>query len=309
MAGLMRAHEHTGDDRYRDFVSAWADHHGPRLGDHLAETGYDVNRWAPGFACLLLGEATGTDRYHEMARRVIEYALANGTRLDNAAFAHGSQDFSRQIWVDTAWHITPLLAAGATVFDAPEYHDEAVQQLNAFSVHAQNPRTGLFNHLYDEAADAVNGVFWGRGNGWMAMAYVEVLRHSEPDTWATRGLIHQHSRLLDGLLATRDDGAGLWHTVLDDPDTGLETSASAMALFGLAAVERDDLYTVPDADLEATWAALAEQVDDEGRVVGVSGGTDPGETVAHYDGRPRGTHTWGTGAFLMAAAVYDDLRG
>jgi unsaturated rhamnogalacturonyl hydrolase len=305
MAGIIRASAHLDDERYLEFVKDWADHHRTQLSDHLSITSFEINRWAPAFPCLMLGDRTGDYRYLEMAAHVIDYMFANGPRLQNGAFGHGSGDLERQAWVDTVWHTTPLLSHASRILDNPEYQTEAVRQLNAFSAHAQNPHTGLFNHLYDEQNDRVNGIYWARGNGWMAMAYPEVLRNADENNWSTRGLIEQYGRLLQGL-QVHQDGGGLWHTVVDDPDTYIETSGSAMMLFSYAIVERDDLFSMPTIDLDRTWNALVDQIED-GKVTGVSGGTGPGSDVSHYAERPVGVYHWGTGAFLLAGSVYSDL--
>ncbi|MBC8373104.1 MAG: glycoside hydrolase family 88 protein, partial [Planctomycetes bacterium] len=95
-----------------------------------------------------------------------------------------------------------------------------------------------------------------------------------------------------------------WHTVLDQPDTYLETSASAMILFALAECRNRKLIDVPYLDaMRRAWAGLSTQVDPSGRVVGVSAGTGP-SGKAGYVARKAGTYTWGTGAFLHAACAY-----
>lgn len=303
MTGMMRAYRHTNEQRYLAFVSDWADHHLPHLGDRLARDDDFCGYWGPGFPLLELYETTGQERYGRAAERVIEYLLTHGARLDNGVFGHDSGDLARQIWIDGVYMAVPLLSHGARVFETPEYHREAVRQLNGYASHIQDPHTGLFRHFYDEAGAGSNDSYWGRGNGFMLMSYVELLPHADPEVRQTHRLIRQLGRLLQGLLAHRDD-SGLWHTLVDEQETYLETSTAAMTLFGLAEVHRGELLTIPYDDLDSIWDAVATRVDADGRVTGVSGKTQPGESTEHYNEIPQGTYPFGTGAFLMAAAAY-----
>jgi len=58
MAGMMRAHRLTGDDRYPEFVQEWADRHLADLGDRLARDHDYCGYWGPGFPVLQLYGAT-----------------------------------------------------------------------------------------------------------------------------------------------------------------------------------------------------------------------------------------------------------
>ena len=96
------------------------------------------------------------------------------------------------------------------------------------------------------------------------------------------------------------------HTVAVAPLNGttyLETSASAMFVYGMAECRNQKLMDVPHEEaLRKAWIGLAAQVDAEGRVIGVSEGTGT-HGGDHYRDRRLGTYTWGTGAMLLAAAA------
>jgi unsaturated rhamnogalacturonyl hydrolase len=105
------------------------------------------------------------------------------------------------------------------------------------------------------------------------------------------------------------DASGLWHTVLDRPDSHLETSCAAM--FALAIVggvrEGDWLPAEMLASARRAWDGVQAQVTPEGRVTGVSAGTPPGD-LETYQRVPLGSQTFGTGLVLLAG-IEMDRRG
>ena len=117
--------------------------------------------------------------------------------------------------------------------------------------------------------------------------------------------------ILDGMalaLAPLQAERGLWRTVLDRPDASAEESASAMFAFALARGAR--LGLLDDrarSAAERCGAALARSVARDGSVVGVTGGTGPGD-AAHYQRIASGTYPWGIGAWLLDAAELAALR-
>jgi unsaturated rhamnogalacturonyl hydrolase len=149
---------------------------------------------------------------------------------------------------------------------------------------------------------------WARGNGWVALSFNEVLKRSKPGSPMRERLLASYRRQAQGILSRQDPTTGLWHTVMDAPDTYLETSASAMFLAALAESHSAGILRQPDLGvLRRAWTGLAQQVDPEGRVIHVSAGTRP-STKEKYAAVPLGTFTWGTGAFLLAASAWEELE-
>jgi rhamnogalacturonyl hydrolase YesR len=186
------------------------------------------------------------------------------------------------------------------LLDRPVYLDEAVRQVELHAAHLFDTEAGLYRHAEQAATGWRTSGYWGRGNGWMVMSCLELLEYlpkAHPGRERVLQLFQRHCRAL----LQAQDPRGLWHTVLERPDTYLETSCSAMFAYSFARgvalgfLER----TYLDA-ARRTWRALQDKVDERGNVVGVSAGTGPGD-VAQYNSIPTGSYPWGTGAFLLAA--------
>jgi unsaturated rhamnogalacturonyl hydrolase len=254
----------------------------------------------------MLYETTRDKRHLALADQVLDFMLHKAERTQDGGLSHFNG--KPQLWVDTLDMCCPVFSHAARIKSQPELQAESVRQLEVFTRHLQDPASGLFYHMYDEASAGHTPAFWARGNGWVVMSFTEVLKHEKADSSSRARLMERFPKLLAGIVPLQDDASGLWRTVLDAKDTYLETSASAMFLYGLAECRRLKLIEMPHANtMRKAWAGLAKQVDDQGRVIGVSAGTGPGDK-AKYAAIPQGTYTWGTGAFLLAACAYAECE-
>jgi rhamnogalacturonyl hydrolase YesR len=309
MAGMMRAGQATGDNRYAAYVRTWADHWNTKdlpaaLADPKSQglwgmPGY-CGLWGPGFALTMLHERTGDPSYLAMARHITDFMTARASRTADGGLAHWQGN--RQLWVDTLDMSCPVYANVGRLVKRPELIAEAARQLDISAGHLQDADTGLFYHMYDEETGKHSPEFWGRGNGWTMMAYVETLCNLDPKSPAYDRAVDQFRRLVEGVMPLQDGATGLWRTVLNRPDSYLETSASAMILYSLVEAERLEIIKLDTQLVEKAWAGLASKVDDDGKVFDVSAGTGP-TTFEKYVAIGRGTETWGTGALLLAASA------
>jgi len=302
LSGMMRAYLLTKDERYLKFVRDFADHwHKRGITTTLRRRGY-CGHWGPGHALLLLYEVTKDKRHLALADEINAFMLTKAERTRDGGLSHFNG--KPQLWVDTLDMCCPVFSHAARIKGEPKLQAEAVRQLEVFAKHLQDARTGLFYHMWDERSGKRTPSYWARGNGWVVMSYTEVLKHEKPDSPARARLTAAFGKQLASIVRLQDRRTGLWHTVLDQPDTYLETSAAAMFLFALAECKNLKLIDVPYTDaMRRAWAGLSTQVDPRGRVVGVSAGTGP-SGKAGYVARKAGTYTWGTGAFLHAACAY-----
>jgi unsaturated rhamnogalacturonyl hydrolase len=307
MAGMMRAGTTLDEPRYVEFVRTWADHWQNQGLASVLEGSADgglpnyCGHWGPGYPVVLLYDHTSDPGYRAMALQVADFVLNRGTRLENGGFGHWGGNY--QLWVDTLYMVCPLFVELAPVAGRPGLEREAVRQLEIYAGRLQDEQSGLFWHMYDEPSGKRVGVQWARGNGWVAMSYVAVLTHLDEEQPEYDRLSRNFRRQMKALLKVQDPNVHFWHTVLDDPGTYLETSASAMIIASLADAHRAEIFMMPrPRDLELKWAALSANVDEQGHVINVSGGTAPDKPET-YAGKVRGTYTWGTGAFLLAACA------
>jgi unsaturated rhamnogalacturonyl hydrolase len=293
LRGLLAASRATGDDEPLGFVRALLRSY---VGRGVGRT--PAEHVAPGTELLLLHADDRDDEWLDAAR-----ALA--TLLTSAAMGpHGVRyrrpdlpGWRRQIWVDSMDGTPPFLARLARVTGDESYATEAVRELLGYTRLLQDERTGLLVHGFEETC-GTNGQYWARGNGWGVMGLIETLALLPHDTPVVGELRQRLDALLDGL-AARQHTSGLWPTVLDRPETPIESSLAAMTVCaidrGRSAAVLDERYG-PMRD--RARAAVLDRVSREGELALVSDATPIGE-LRMYVTRPFGVFPWGQGPLLL----------
>jgi unsaturated rhamnogalacturonyl hydrolase len=248
---------------------------------------------ASGEAVLHAAEVTGDGELRRAADRMLDYLLNEAPRAADGTLHHTLS--APEIWVDSMYMAPPFLAAAGR-------HAEAIRQLDGIGRRLWNAEKKLYAHRWDEGRSRfINPSAWGVGNGWAMAGLVRVAERLTPEEASERRRLLQRARdTIDGCLAhLRADG--LFHNVVDDPGTFVETNLSQMVactIFrGVVSgwLERDYL----DPALRMRRAAH-DKVDRDGYVQGVCG--------APLFDRP-GRATEGQAFFLMMEAAHRRLVG
>jgi unsaturated rhamnogalacturonyl hydrolase len=314
MSGLMQVYARTKDERYADYVARWADFHLPSGTQKLIGNdpgpkplgpGY-CGHWVSGTALVYLYAARNQPEYLKTASEIADFINAGATRSPEGAPGHWQGNY--QLYVDTLNMTCPLLSRLSKIEGKPEYLDDAVNELLVAARHLRDEKTGLFYHMWDWQFDRRSPVQWGRGNGWVIMSLADVfefLPKSHPQYGALKRLTLSFAR---SLVAVQDrDGA--WHTLIDDPSSDAESSATTMIGYGLQKLVRQRVLPASySAPARRAWSLVNQRWVRDGTVVGVSEGTGP-SGKEYYIQRKLGTFTWGVGSYLMLGAEMDRLAG
>ena len=314
MMGLMRAAHTAHDTRYADYVEKWARIQEAQDLATLLDIGPSVpnparraycGHWSPASAVLYLYRDRSRPEHLKLAQGVAEFIATGAERSPEGGLGHWQG--SHQLWVDTLYMACPLLSALGQMQHRPEYVQDAARQIVVYARHLQDPKTGLFYHMWDWQAGTRSDGFWGRGDGWVLMSLAETMEVMSPHDPQYQEVAVIARNLAKGLESTQD-ADGLWHTVLDDPKSYPECSATAMFAYGMLKLVR--LRVLPPeytARALKAWDAINNRYVRDGWVIGVSAGTDPKGADA-YRTKPVGTETWGTGAYLLAASEVARIR-
>lgn len=140
-----------------------------------------------------------------------------------------------QLWDDTLMMtVIPLTKIGL-LLNRPAYIEEAKFQFLLHIQYLMDTTTGLWFHGW-EFTEPNSGhnfarALWARGNCWVTVAiplFLSILRHELKSTDPVyRTLCSAYKRQVDALVRTQDGESGLWHTLMVDPSSYIESSAAA----------------------------------------------------------------------------------
>jgi rhamnogalacturonyl hydrolase YesR len=171
-----------------------------------------------------------------------------------------------EMWSDGFNCAPPFLAAMG-------FFDEALRQIEGYRERLWNPEKQLLAHIWDDGKrQFTDGNFWGGGNGWAAAGLTRVIRSLPGERRAERERLAGFAReIIDGCLRhQRPDG--LFHDVVDQPATFVETNLAQMLAYatyeGLRGGWLPASYWRP---ADTMRAAARARMDDFGFVQGVCG--------------------------------------
>lgn len=245
---------------------------------------------ANGEAVLFAANDTGDPAFTQAAQNMLDWLLLGAPRNKDGIIYHFTD--KEQVWVDSFYMAPPFLALMGC-------YEEAMKQIEGYRKCLWNTDKQMYSHMWDDAAhDFARKDFWGVGNGWAAAGMTRVIKIL-PDTMADEKtkLAGYVKEVLDGCLAhQRDDG--LFHDVVDNPDTFLEVNLAQMLSYtiyrGVTAGWLDAGYI---AQADRMRQAVYAKVDEFGLVQEVCG-------APHFD--HSGTAPEGQVFFLlMEAAALD----
>jgi rhamnogalacturonyl hydrolase YesR len=235
--------------------------------------------------------------------RFAEYVSTKQFRLEDGLLARKSP-FPKSIWLDDAYMSVPLLAQYGKLTGERKYFDDAAKQLKGFHKHLFVPEVGLFTHAGNaDVGDEHPHYYWGRANGWFMVATVELLDllpADHPDREELIKILKAHAKGV----ATLQSGKGLWHQMLDRPDSYLETSCTAMFAYSMAkGVNRGwlDASTYGPVAI-AGWNGITTRISGDGRLDGVCVGTNYANDYTYYYNRPAMDDVHGYGPTLLCGA-------
>ncbi|MGH3715775.1 MAG: glycoside hydrolase family 88 protein, partial [Micromonosporaceae bacterium] len=213
LLGLIRYAEAAGEP-FPAAVTGYLDRHPAK------PTVEHVNHLAPGIAALHAWRATGTARYADQARHLLDWYAAQPRPRDGVL-----EHWPGGVWADTVFMAGLFLAHAGVILERPELLAEAGRQLIRHGEVLQH-ENGLVAHGSHRGETIWS--FWGRANAWYALACVEYLELTGGDPLADdvrRRLTWQLTAL-----AERQPEHGVWDVLVDgQPENRgiLETSAAA----------------------------------------------------------------------------------
>lgn len=208
------------------------------------------------------------------------HRLADGTIARNRPH-HNS------VWLDDMFMALPAMAVRSAYTGDSKSLDEAAEIAAAFIDKMWMPEKRLFRHGYVDGLRNQPSMAWGRANGW-AILTITILLDYLPEGHPRRQLLLDTLRSHVASLSALQGKDGLWHQLLDRPDSYEETSATAIFTYCIAhAINEGWIEAVPYGPVaHLGWEAVETKINADGEVEGVCVGTGMGFDPAFYYYRP-----------------------
>jgi len=186
-------------------------------------------------------------------------------------------------WIDDIYMISSLQVQAYRATGKLIYLERAAAEVDAYIEKLQQP-----NALFFHGPEA--HFFWGRGNGWVAAGFAELLTVLPKSNPHYHSILKGYKKMMKTLVEHQDED-GMWHQLIDKMESFKETSSSAM--FGFAMVVGVKKGLLPKEPYTKTykkaWNALAEYINEDGKIREICVGTGQSKDVNFYLTRPRMT--------------------
>lgn len=321
---LLRASEELGDPRYAAFAHGWM-----RSWATRAKPYRRMDCTAPGLAMVQAAQRFGDGQLLAAAAGLADY-LVSRPRV-NGVFATWEHSPLMQpygpgtlrgrftaylasppagVFVDCLHFDPPFLVSLGAATGLESYWREGIAQALGY-VRLLQLKSGLFDHFVLDGEPGTFGPGWGRGQGWALLGLLDVVEHAtqlDLDGSASAAIDELAAaalRLIGAMCAAQSTG-GDWSAVVDDEDSGRESSTAAFMAFGLrralnAKLVPDDAREKVQSSLDAATAATRAALSVDGTLTDVSAAVMACTEASHYSHVPRGfVVPWGQGPALLA---------
>ncbi len=324
-SAMVELSEVTKDQRYFNYAKRYADEFINADGEikGYKRSDFNIDKVNSGKFLFELYAASKDEKYKK-AIYVLRDQLKDHPRTSEGGFWHKKR-YTNQMWLDGLYMGAPFYAEFCKVFEESHSFADVINQFKVVHKHTYDSIKGLNYHGWDESkeqkwANPETGCsphFWGRAEGWYAMALVDVLDFI-PENYPERGvLISILNDVASGIKRYQDAESGLWYQVLDQGNRKgnyLESSASSMFVYAL-------LKAVRNGYIEKSYKAVAEKgyqgilktfirENEDGTisltkvcaVAGLGGNPYRDGTYEYYIGEPiRDNDPKGVGPFILAS--------
>ena len=216
-----------------------------------------------------LTRVTKKRRYIKLARAAADLGF------DNQGNPKESMPFHNEM-SDSVFMGTPILAEVGHLTGEAKYFDMAVRHMKFMQDLCLRP-DGLYRH------SPLNEAAWGRGNGFPALGLALSLSAMPEDHPGRAKMLAVFRNHLEALLRHQDP-SGMWHQVIDHPESYCELTATSMITFAVVRGLRSDWLDRERYEpvIDRAWEALKARIAQSAELVDVCTGTGKQQSLRDY---------------------------
>lgn len=303
--GLLKYFEQTRNPTAKSIIDGW-------FSDRLAEgtPTKNINTVAPFLTLACLYETEANSEWRPYLEQWADWIMYEIPRVQEGGLQHITYNSVNpgQMWDDTLMMSVLPLAKIGLVLGRPEYVEEAKFQFLTHIQYLMDSKTGLWFHGWTfEGNHNFADALWARGNSWATIAipeFIDMLDLKKGDP-IREHLLSTLRRQAAALKQMQDEKSGMWHTLLDDPSSYVEASATAGFAYGLLKAVRLRYLDESYADVaESAVKAVVENISDDGELLNVSFGTAMGHDMDFYKQIPLTSMPYGQSMAMLCLSEY-----
>ena len=287
--GLLKIMKYQNNEEYKEFLYNW-------FKDNIAQglPSKNINTTTPLLTLVELNEYYHDAQFEELCLKWADWLMECLPRTKERGFQHvtsangdrlGVRLNENEMWIDTIFMTVLFLNKMGQKYNRKDWIDESIHQVLMHIKYLCDKHTGLFYHGWTfNEMNNFGGIFWCRGNSWFTLGILDYIDMFEGtmNSGVKEFVLDTYKAQVKALKKLQAP-SGLWHTVLTDASSYEEVSGSAAIACGILKGIRmgilDDSY-LPCA--EKAIKGIMKNIDKDGTVLNVSGGTGMGMNAEHY---------------------------
>lgn len=287
--GLLKIMKYQNNEEYKEFLYNW-------FKDNIAQglPSKNINTMTPLLTLVELNEYYHDSQFEELCLKWADWLMECLPRTKERGFQHvtsangdrlGVRLNENEMWIDTIFMTVLFLNKMGQKYNRKDWIDESIHQVLMHIKYLCDKHTGLFYHGWTfNEMNNFGGIFWCRGNSWFTLGILDYIDMFEGTmNSGVKEFVLDTYKAQVAALKRLQSRSGLWHTVLDDPASYEEVSGSAAITAGI--LKGIHLGILDDSYLEVAERAvnaILKNIDKDGTVLNVSGGTGMGYDAEHY---------------------------
>lgn len=287
--GLLKIMQYDKNEKYKEFLHDWFVNN---IEQGLPSK--NINTTAPLLTLIELNEYYNDSAFENLCIDWTNWLMNCLPRTKEGGFQHvtsangdrqGVRLNENEMWIDTLFMTVLFLNKMGQKYHNEEWINEGIHQVLMHIKYLYDKKSGLFYHGWTfNGNNNFGGIFWCRGNSWFTLGildYIDMFKGKLNS--GVKSIIIDTYKAQVTALKRLQSKSGLWHTVLTDSSSYEEVSGTSAITAGILKGIRYGI--LDDSYLECTEKAIngiLKNIDNDGTVLNVSGGTGMGMNAEHY---------------------------
>lgn len=210
-----------------------------------------------------------------------QWDLPENAKPEEKAWAGQGYSWQTRIWIDDMFMITAVQVQAYRATGDRKYIDRAAREM-VFYLDQIQLENGLFYHSPETR------YCWARGNGWMAVGMVELLRMLPKDNPDKDRIMNGYHHMMASLLKYQSPG-GMWRQIIDDQEAWYESSSTAMFTYAMITGVKNGWLDKKEYGAAARkgWLAVTGYLNQNDELTEVCEGTNIKNSREYYLNRKR----------------------